>query len=385
LLSDLTILIPTYNRQRLLEYSIEYWRDLSATIHIIDGSEQPCFEIGPLTGTKNIFYHHMPNSIGFDPFINFTNRLRFGALLPKTKFVACLGEDDFYTQSGLIKSLKYLESHEEVDAVAGRTLVFQQANNRILWNATLFSQKDSEASRSQFVGDRVNSGQTWDLYAICRSEIFSNFLRVSYETKSFTCDEPTTHEWMMLIFCRALFRTKFIETVLMIRRSIGEKLLKKLTLRTITLNDQMHELWGKTFFDFMKLPEFQKYVREIEDQLVAGFNIVSEDSELNLRIVQKIVSDQISSRDKPSAENTKRLKVKKYFRELIIKISPNFFKDFCLQLIPIDKAIRLKQCDLKLMKRLLRRWDVEFNNEELTGIEKLLLKPREELRLRANI
>ena len=84
LLSDLTILIPTYNRQRLLEYSIEYWRDLSATIHIIDGSDQPCFEIGPLTGTNNIFYHHMPNSIGVDPFINFTNRLNFGAL---SKFV----------------------------------------------------------------------------------------------------------------------------------------------------------------------------------------------------------------------------------------------------------------------------------------------------------
>lgn len=248
-----------------------------------------------------------------------------------------------------------------------------------------FSQKDSGASRSQFVGDRVNSGQTWDLYAICRSEIFSNFLRVSYETKSFTCDEPTTHEWMMLIFCRALFRTKFIETVLMIRRSIGEELLKKLTLRTITLNDQMHELWGKAFFDFMKLPEFQKYVREIEEQLVTGFNIVSEDSELNLRIVQKIVSDQISSLDNPSAENIKRLKGKKYFRKLIIKISPNFLKDFCLQLIPIDKAIRLKQCDLRLMKKLLRRWDVEFDNEELTGIENLLLKPREKLRLRANI
>ena len=135
----------------------------------------------------------------------------------------------------------------------------------------------------------------------------------------------------------------------------------------------------------MKLPEFQKYVREIEDQLVAGFNIVSEDSELNLRIVQKIVSDQISSLDKQSAESIKRLKAKKYFRKLIIKISPNFLKDFCLQLTPIDKAIRLKQCDLKLMKKLLRRWGVEFNNEELTGIEKLLLKPREELRLRANI
>jgi len=36
LLSELTIIIPTCNRPLALERSIEYWRDLPVTVHILD-------------------------------------------------------------------------------------------------------------------------------------------------------------------------------------------------------------------------------------------------------------------------------------------------------------------------------------------------------------
>ena len=60
LLSELTIVIPTYNRPLELERAIEYWRDLPVTVHILDGSENPWFPVGVLPGASKIFYHHIP-------------------------------------------------------------------------------------------------------------------------------------------------------------------------------------------------------------------------------------------------------------------------------------------------------------------------------------
>jgi hypothetical protein len=54
LLSELTIVIPTYNRPLELERSIEYWRDTPVTVHILDGSEEPWFSLGSLKGASNI-------------------------------------------------------------------------------------------------------------------------------------------------------------------------------------------------------------------------------------------------------------------------------------------------------------------------------------------
>ena len=60
LLSELTIVIPTYNRPLELERSIEYWRDTPVTVHILDGSDKPWFPVGDILETSKLFYHHLP-------------------------------------------------------------------------------------------------------------------------------------------------------------------------------------------------------------------------------------------------------------------------------------------------------------------------------------
>jgi glycosyltransferase domain-containing protein len=383
LLSELTIVIPTYNRPLELERAIEYWRDTSVTVHILDGSEHPLFCAGQVPGLETCFYHHMPSRPDQDPFVNLASRLTFAASLPVTKYSACVGEDDFYSLSGLVECLEFLELHEDIDAVAGRILAFQLSNRRVMWNLAHISWEDSQNSKSNQLETRVNGRQNWAVYAVCRTALFQMYLSIAYGEKSFTADEPTTHEWIMDILSRALFRTKFVETILMARRVIAEEKLKKSTLRTIVLDGQARDLWGKKFFDFMKLPEFRKHVQEVEDQLVLGFNIVSSDLDLNSKIAHKLVSDQVSHLGNSLTGSKSRVKLRKNLRKLVAKLLPNYFKDIYLLLIPIERAIKMKSCNLKLMKKLLRKYDVKFDSNELTKIEKLLFMPREDLRLKA--
>ena len=118
LLSELTIIIPTYNRPLELEKSIEYWRDLPVTVHILDGSERSWFLEGCQPDTNSIFYHSFKPT-DESPWENWGRRLKFGTHLTTTRFTALCSDDDVYTTSGLTQALAMLNS-ESLDAVAGK-------------------------------------------------------------------------------------------------------------------------------------------------------------------------------------------------------------------------------------------------------------------------
>ena len=70
-------MIPTYNRPLELERTFEYWRDTPITVHIVDGSEKPWFEIGSLQNIPTITYNHLPAKPGEANLDNYARRLRF--------------------------------------------------------------------------------------------------------------------------------------------------------------------------------------------------------------------------------------------------------------------------------------------------------------------
>ena len=63
MLKDLSIVIPTYNRQQYALRNIHYWSNRGPEIHVLDGSAVPVRDellssVGP-----NIHYHHWPISM----------------------------------------------------------------------------------------------------------------------------------------------------------------------------------------------------------------------------------------------------------------------------------------------------------------------------------
>ena len=134
LLSELTIVIPTCEKPENLERAIEYWRVTPVTVHIVDGSKTPWFPIGKLLDVPTISYHHIPPENNEGIWGNYCRRMRYGAVLPTTKYSALCADDDAFTISGLCAILNAFENDLTVDAMIGRAAVFDRNETLPKWH-----------------------------------------------------------------------------------------------------------------------------------------------------------------------------------------------------------------------------------------------------------
>ena len=146
LLSELTIIIPTYNRPLELERAIEYWRDTPVIVHILDGTSEAVFPLGLQLGTQRIYYHSFPqeNETATE---NWGRRLKFGMDLVTTKFAALSCDDDVLTVDGMVKAVRALNGGL-CDAVAGKAGEYQINNGKVNWIHKYPKTKDEELQRS---------------------------------------------------------------------------------------------------------------------------------------------------------------------------------------------------------------------------------------------
>ena len=130
LLSELTIVIPTYNRPLELERAIEYWRDRPVTVHILDGSPNQLFGPGQIVSSEaKIYYHSVPSVLDEKFMENYARRLIKGMSLIETAYASLLADDDYFPISGLLMGLKVLASEKKIDAVIGKCALY----NATLW------------------------------------------------------------------------------------------------------------------------------------------------------------------------------------------------------------------------------------------------------------
>ena len=259
LLSELTIIIPTYNRPLELERAIEYWRDTPVTVHILDGSEKPWFPLGPIKSASTVTYHHISAEKDQAPMESIRQRILYGSKLPITKFSAFGCDDDFYTISGLIESLVILESESKLNVVVGRVLTYERKRS-IFWHhkyVTRFNRTDLEVDS---IEKKLSTGSSWFLYAVCQTETWQKFLKVCYEEKSFTKANFFAHEWMLFRLCKTMFRTRYIDVIQQVRQD------------TIVGWNKGPEVPWEDFICDEKNAEF---VDEIVKQLATGFNDVT--------------------------------------------------------------------------------------------------------------
>jgi glycosyltransferase domain-containing protein len=371
LLSELTIIIPTYNRPLELERSIEYWRDLSVTIHILDGSEKPWFPIGPIDRASTVTYHHMPVHENQTPMENFFQRITYGSKLSTTRFSALGCDDDFYTISGLVESLKILDSSHHIDAVAGRVLTFQKIENTdVLWWCKYLGWKDNESSRSGDFSIRAIQKKNWFLYAVCQTDLWQKYLLASYTPTSFTKTQFYAHEWLMMRFSTAMFRTIFLERFMTVRQVTVEGANKPPVL---------------SWHDWLTLKEYSEQVQELRSQLQRGFLSVSSDQVLNELTASHLVNAEIEQVLKKNSKEVESRQSSSPIKQSMIRSVPDWLKNIYLLTLSTSSAVGMKRYRLRFLFLLLKRGGIDFDKREIVNIQKLLLMPREELRLRANI
>jgi glycosyltransferase domain-containing protein len=359
LLSDLTVIIPTYNRPFELERAIEYWRDTPVTVHILDGSERPWFPIGPIKGASTVTYHHIPAEKDQAPMENVFQRFLFGSKLPVTRFSAFGCDDDFYTISGLLESLVVLESQPKLNAVAGRVLTYERKRN-IFWHhkyVARFYRTDLEVDS---IEKKLTTGSSWFLYAVCRTDSWQKFLKTCYEEKSFTRANFHAHEWMLFVLSKAMFRTRYLDAIQLVRQD------------TIIGGNKGPEVpWEEFICDERNAD----HINEIIKQLAKGFNEVTPVNEhaKNLEL----------AREQIRLEQVRALGAKEIQQKS--KTFKNVLGNILFFFLPGLNMFSDRPRRLKYLWRIPKYQYSAQQQNEVEDIEKLLLKPREELRLRANI
>lgn len=123
-LSKLTIIIPTYNRQQILERQSKYWANSGVKLVILDGSNKAINQkiYSNLKINKDLTYIHSNSSIN--------SRMNFAKKIIKTPYVITLNDDDFLIISSVKKAINMLEQNPEIVACRGQLLYGRLSANK---------------------------------------------------------------------------------------------------------------------------------------------------------------------------------------------------------------------------------------------------------------
>lgn len=167
ILNDLTIVVPTYNRQKIVIRLIDYWSGKGPHVIILDGSTKPLEKELISKYATNIRYIHQPGSI----YLRMYNALH----LIKSNYVVLGGDDEFYIPSALESCLMKLNEENELVACCGRSVGFKVDNKNIFGLPQYESFADFNLD-SKYPEERITRHMSRYVprltYAICKRDIW---------------------------------------------------------------------------------------------------------------------------------------------------------------------------------------------------------------------
>jgi len=388
LLSQLTIVIPTYNRPLALERSIEYWRDTPVTVHILDGSEKPWFPEGNLRDISNISYHYFEPKSGEPKWQGLRTRHRFAVSLPKTRFSAMFGDDDFFLISGLCAALKTLDQNDQICSVTGLTIGFECLDKKTRWGYRNVETRAKNLFESQDVSDRLKSRRwgEWPItfYGVFKTEIWQKMFELSHR---YDFPHILVGERLVSAVSLALGPMREIENPLWLRWFGVERV-------------NLEELAGGRagFENFLSDPSNQELVKTFLDLFTEAIQIGSP--HLGARQSSKLAKKTFIPGFRTSEVGIRRRlrrKIGKLLTKIGVVVPPSLRSTLNRKFAnSITKSLGFREIRDEL-KPVLRRHDLEDFlkvtskvhaievTSEIIEVDRLLLKPREELRLRASI
>ena len=383
LLSELTIVIPTYNRPLELERSIEYWRDTPVTVHILDGSENPCFNLGSLPGIPNVTYHYMPAKHGEKPSQNYARRLIFGTSLPTTKYSSLLAVDDCMTISGLCEVLAELNNDSRLDAMIGRAALYDISKENPIWQLRYADLRNSEDYRSKNVATRLLNPDRapWLYYGVVKTNLWAKLFQISFKY------DISKTEALMAIVDKALCRIQILEKIVWVRQGY----VPRIGMDSIYYEPRPSLL--KQIFNKNRLTERRLMRRQVKEAI--KFSSPSVNKFKVWWLARKTTKPKILRRHKNFWRIKERMirKLLRFFSFLSPEIRRKITEFLPWRISGPLGYYKIKPETLAATSRtsldefliLLQKSDVNFDPSELRDFENLLRKPREELRLRANI
>jgi len=170
--SNISIVIPTYNRSQYLNRSLDYWKNFDINLYVVDSSE-----IYSKPESNSVTYFHTPH-------LNFAEKIFYILEKITTPYVALCADDDFISKSGLLSSIDYLETHKDFSSAQGRMIGFYLNNdNSVEYYPTYISRMNFKVDHPDALSriKRAMSEYMHIFYAVHRTESLKESFNVSKE------------------------------------------------------------------------------------------------------------------------------------------------------------------------------------------------------------
>ena len=232
LISNLTIVIPTYNRHYYLLRNIHYLSKKQIKVIVLDGSSV-AIDQDLISQYKNVSYFHLP--------ISFPERIAFSGNLITTKYAALLGDDDFFLESGLSAIIKELEENSDLISCMGACLNFNINGKDIIYRPYYNEMNGYHVSNNDPV-ERMHfhmSNYTCSsIYSVIRSEFWIKAVGILGE-KTFA--DPAIPELEFELAISYFGKSKVIPVISWLRSNENPSLANK-------LEHDFHDIWNESIF-----------------------------------------------------------------------------------------------------------------------------------------
>jgi glycosyltransferase domain-containing protein len=171
-LERLTIVVPTYNRQKYISRLIEFWSKTPVKLVVLDGSPEPHELESDFFESANLVYHHSPVSI----------EKRFGESIAfaDTDYVALISDDEFFLPTTCCDCIQFLDQRLDFSACKGQAVGFGW-DGRLVYGMQVYPELMGYGVNSENsvvrMSEHMAPYQMASLWAIQRKDVYQACMR----------------------------------------------------------------------------------------------------------------------------------------------------------------------------------------------------------------
>ena len=228
-LSELTIVIPTYNRQSFAMRNMDYWSGRPAKVLVIDGSQQPIPAENLCSLSKNITYIHLD--------LPFNERILFATERLTTKFAMLCCDDEFQVPSGIVKCIDFLEKNQDYSQCCGRVIRFLPRKYYIRLDPDKLTHEHHFVNQKHWeerVAYHMTPIVTSTIYGVHRVDSFRHCVKYSM---NYEYGNPYPQETLFEFAAAAFGKSKVISSVTWLRSSECDPVITKGWNRKESISD----------------------------------------------------------------------------------------------------------------------------------------------------
>ena len=289
-LTDLTLVIPAYNRPTYLARQIDYWAGSGVHLCILDGSKNSAdpeliARMGP-----DVHYEYMP--------IGFNERLVHASKIVKTKYVALLGDDELYVMQGLRDCMDLLDADERLIGCVGRSLFFFHREGEIYGHQVYEKSQNVDGMYGGNIERLINSfphgdpsGAPYLLYGVFRKEQWCTMFGNAYARHY---SSGYVYELALIIIGACLGPTKMVDSLVWLRSGENPAMSSAAVNRKISTGE-----WGTSREYAMEYEDFLQRITEVLARL--GIATASEVQQAVREVAEQFFAYSLHKPHRPIA------------------------------------------------------------------------------------